>query len=191
MRSLHVLLQALSLFSLASASALPAPVAEAAHQARGNNCLPAGVAQQLVNGFLSLISAFNSDTANAILADNFMDTSDSINYLAGIPLGSPTFPSKAAFEQGQGSQPAVPISLLKIDAVTCDGVIAFRWVAFPATGKLEVKGINILYTVHSGGKDSRGSGGWQISQVLSEFNSAAWIVDLGLPCNPPPAAPGA
>lgn len=191
MRSIRVLLRALPLLALASASPVPAPAADADYGAPYGNCLHLGAATQIVNEFLSLISAFNSNTANALLADNFVDTSDSINYLAGVPLGSPTFPSKAAFVQGQGTQPAVPISLLNIDAVTCDGVIAFRWVAFPATGKLGVKGINILYTVNGGDKNSVGPGGWQISQVFSEFNSAAWIADLGLPCNPPPATPGA
>ena len=186
-----VFLQALSLLSVASAAAVPAPAANAAHRARGNSCLCLEVATEIVNDFLSLISAYNNDTANALLADSFVDTSDSINYLAGIPLGGPTFPSKAIFELGQGSQPPVPISLLNIDAVTCDGVIAFRWVGYPATAQLEVKGINILYTVNGGDKNSVGPGGWQISQVFSEFNSAAWITDLGLPCNPPPAPPGA
>jgi len=186
MRLIHIG-QALSLLSLASASALPAP----ASWSQWNDCLSSDLATQIANGFLSLISAYDNKTANALLADSFVDTSDSINYLAGIPLGNPTFPVKAAFEQGQGFQPPVPISLLKVDAVTCDGVIAFRWVGYPATGKIEVKGINILYTVNGGDKQSVGPGGWQISQVFSEFNSAAWIVDLGLPCNPPPATPGA
>jgi len=191
MRSIRVLLRALPLLALASASPLPAPAAEADNWGPYDNCLHPSVATQIVNEFLSLISAFNSNTANALLADNFVDTSDSINYIAGVPLGSPTFPAKAAFVQGQGSQPSVPISLLDIDAVTCDGVIAFRWVAFPATGKLEVKGINILHTVNGGDKNSVGPGGWQISQVYSEFNNAAWLVDLGLSCNPPPPTPGA
>ena len=190
MHLITVVLQALSLLSLASAAAVPAPAAKANHRARGDSCLCLDVATEIVNGFLSLISAYNNDTANALLADNFVDTSDSIDYLAGIPLGGPTFPSKAIFELGQGSQPPVPISLLKIDAVTCD-VIAFRWVAFPAIGTLGVNGIDILYTVNGGDKNSVGPGGWQISQVFSEFNSAAWIVDLGLPCNPSPATPGA
>jgi len=191
MHLITVFLQALSLLSLALAAAVPAPAAKANHQARGDSCLCLDVATEIVSGFLSLISAYNNDTANALLANKFVDTSDSIEYLVGIPLGSLTFPSKAIFELGQGSQPLVPISLLKIDAVTCDGVIAFRWVAFSAIGTLGVNGIDILYTVNSGDKNSVGPGGWQISQVFSEFNSAACIVDLGLPCNPPPATPGA
>jgi len=190
MRSIRVL-QALSLFSLASAAALPAPVADATNSPPQDKCLPNYIAGEIVNSFLSLISAYNGAVADNLLADNFVDTSDSINYLAGIPLGGPTFPAKVAFEQGQGSQPPVPVSLLNIDAVTCDGVIAFRWVGFPAIASLEVKGINILYTVNNGDTNAVGPSGWQISQVFSEFNSAAWIVDLGLPCNPPPAAPGA
>ncbi|KAJ9654451.1 hypothetical protein H2198_006531 [Neophaeococcomyces mojaviensis] len=138
-----------------------------------------------------MLSAYNNSTANALLADNFVDASDSIDYLAVITLGSPTFPFEAAFEQGQGTQAPVPISLHNVDAVTCNGVIAFRWITYPATGKLEVKGSNILYTVSGRDKNSVEHGGSQISQVFSEFNSAAWIVDLELPCNPPPATPRA
>lgn len=188
MRPNRVLFQALSLCSLSWAFALPAPGLD---EGPKDKCLPNGVATQIIDGFLSLISAYNNDVADSLLADNFQDTSDSINYLAGIPLGSTTFPTKSAFEQGQGSQGAVPISLINIDAITCDGVIAFRWVAYPATAQLEVKGINVLYTVNSGDKKSMGKGGWQISQVFSEFNNAAWIVDLGLSCNPPTPIPGA
>lgn len=173
------LLNILSVLALASASALPN------YPGPQQGCLSADVAAEIVNDFLSLIGNFNLDLANLLIADSFVDTSDSIDYLAGIPLGSPTFPSKAAFEAGAGSQGPLAISLIKLDAFTCDGVIAFRWIAYPESGQLEVKGINVLYTVNGGDTSSVGPGGWQISQVFSEFNSAAWIVDLGASCSPP------
>ena len=75
--------------------------------------------------------------------------------------------------------------LINIDAVTCEGTMAFRWVAYPGTGEMEVKGIAVLYTTNSGDTNKVGPGGWQMSHVFSGFNTAAWIASLGLPCKPP------
>jgi len=152
--------------------AAPAPSKDGYFQ-----CLSAGDAAYLVSGFASLLTDFQASVANAILADDFTDTSDSINFLAGIPLGSVTFPSKAAFIAGQGAQPPIGFDVLNIDAVTCN-VIAFRWVASVGSQQFPVKGINILYA-------SKSSSGWQIDTVYSEFNSGAWVNDIGGTCTPP------
>ena len=129
----------------------------------------------MVNGFASLLTAFDVNVANALLASDFTDTSDSINFLAGYPLGSTTFPSKAAFIAGQGSQPAIGFSVLKIDAVTCD-TIAFRWAATlgPQT---PIKGINILNTSYNTTSATQ-----QIKAVYSEFNSGLWSAQVGGQC---------
>ena len=55
-------------------------------------------AQALATGFGKLISAYTMADAEALLADNLVDYSDSINSLIGQPVGQATFPSKAAFE---------------------------------------------------------------------------------------------
>ena len=150
------------------------------------NCLSQSVAKTIVSDFASLLTSFSTATANKVLASDFTDTSDSINWLGGYPLGSTTFPSKQAFIQGQGAQPAIGFSILNIDAVTCSGVIAFRWVASVGSQQEEVKGINILYASQKGWKsDSVGPNGWQIDTVYSEFNSASWDVDVGGTCTPP------
>ncbi|KAK4150221.1 hypothetical protein C8A00DRAFT_18203 [Chaetomidium leptoderma] len=177
MRLIRILLQGLSLLSIAFASVIPDPACDA-------SCPCSALATAIVNNFLSLLTNFNVAAANALTAD-FIDTSDSIDYLTGIPLGSPTSHPRPAFELSQDAQHRTPISLINIDAVTCEGTIAFRWVAYPGTGEMEVKGISVLHTTNSGDKHKVGPGGWQISHVFSEFNTAAWIVNLGLPCNPP------
>ncbi|KAK4939745.1 hypothetical protein LTR10_020029 [Elasticomyces elasticus] len=141
-------------------------------------CLTAGSAQCLVNGFASLLTAPSVNaSANAILAPSFSDTSDSINFLAGYALGSTTFPSKTAFEQGQGNEPAIGFKVLSIDAVTCN-VIAFRWEAILGSAA-PVKGIDIFYAANNGGN-------WQITSVFSEFNSGTWLEEIGGSCSPPP-----
>ena len=149
------------------------------------SCLGKADADFIVNGFALLInSTFNATLAAKILAVDFIDFSDSINFLAGIPLGSATFTSLAAFEAGQSTQAPIPFQILSIDAVTCTN-IAFRWLAYPGTGKYEVKGINIAYTKQTGSAKN-GANGWQIQENFVEFNVAAWDLDLGGTCTPPP-----
>ncbi|EHY56883.1 hypothetical protein HRR83_002037 [Exophiala dermatitidis] len=153
-------------------------------------CIPYDTAVQVVNAFVSTLTAFNADVATNLLAPDFTDTSDSINFLAGIPLGSVTFPSPAAYIAGQGAQPPIGIDILNIDAVTCQGVIVFRWVATVGLNVDPVKGISVLYTVKSGSNaNTVGPNGYQLETLYSEFNSAAWVLDIGGTCAPP-AAPG-
>jgi hypothetical protein len=89
------------------------------------------------------------------------------------PLGSTTFPSKAAFIAGQGSQPPIGFNVLAIEAATCD-TIAFRWTAVLGTGLTPIKGINILKASNKGGKKDT----FQIKTVYSEFNSGLWKQEL-------------
>jgi len=149
------------------------------------NCLTTADADYLVNSFALLIgSTFNAALAADILAANFLDYSDSINFLAGIPLGEPTFTSLAGFEASQGGQAPVPFQVLSIDTVTCTN-IAFRWLAYPGTGKYEVKGINVAYTEQTGSA-TNGANGWQIQTNFVEFDVAAWALDIGGTCTAPP-----
>src|SRR4051794_2603910 len=149
------------------------------------NCLTTADANFLVNSFALLInSTFSTTLAAEILAVNFIDYSDSINFLAGVPLSTAIFTSLASFEAGQSGQAPIPFQVLSIDAVTCTN-IAFRWLAYPGTGKYEVKGINIAYTKQTGSAKN-GANGWQIQENFVEFNVAAWDLDLGGTCTPPP-----
>ena len=150
-----------------------------------SNCLTTADADFIVNGFALLInSTFNATLAADILAVNFVDYSDSIDFLAGIPLGNATFTSLANFEAGQSGQAPIPFQVLSIDAVTCNN-IAFRWLAYPGTGQYEVKGINIAYTAQTGNA-TNGANGWQIQTNFAEFNVAAWDLDIGGNCTAPP-----
>jgi hypothetical protein len=149
------------------------------------NCLTTADADYIVNSFALLInSTFDTALAADILAVDFIDYSDSIDFLAGVPLGDATFTSLAGFEAGQGGQAPVPFQVLSIDAVTCTN-IAFRWLAYPGTGIYEVKGINIAYTAQTGSAEN-GADGWQIQTNFVEFNVAAWDLDLGGDCTAPP-----
>lgn len=114
-------------------------------------------------------------TADALFADDFTDTSDSINQLAGIPEGSVTFSSKADFIAGSGSQPPLYLSTLQI--FNDCAVVGWRWISTSGTGddSEAVKGIDV-FEINAAG---------QIEAVYAEFNSGAWLADLDYPeCSP-------
>ncbi|GAB7353440.1 hypothetical protein MBLNU459_g3905t1 [Dothideomycetes sp. NU459] len=145
-------------------------------------CLSYEDAEQIGNDFATLISAYNATFANLVLASDYTDQSDSVNTLidsgtdAPIPLGNLTFASKAAFLAGQGSQPNVPFKILN-RWHTCDTVI-IRWVAEP--GPQQVQGFDAIIVEPS----TDGFQRFQIKTVYGEFNSGAWLADLGRPeCN--------
>ena len=141
-------------------------------------CLSQDSAQYLVDGFGKLISAYTTADAEKMLANDLVDYSDSILALQSLPLGGPVFPSKAAFEAGQGSQPAIPFELLALEAFTCD-TIAFRWETTLKAGA--VKGITILKAENSQGQANT----WQISKIFTEFNSITWLEGIGGSITPP------
>lgn len=147
--------------------------------------LMCGVAIEIETQWISTLTNFNLAVTQNLLYPQLVDTSDSINYIAGIPLGGPTFPSAQAYEQGQGAQPPIGFTVLGTDAITCDGVIALRWQAAVAEQIYPVKGITILKAIKVGNDPVVGPTGWQLAEIFTEFNSAAWIADLGATCPPP------
>jgi hypothetical protein len=70
-------------------------IGSAFHPTPIHNCLTAGQATKIVNAFLYLLANpkaanFNA-TATALFTKDFTDTSDSIDQLAGFPVGSCPF----------------------------------------------------------------------------------------------------
>jgi hypothetical protein len=171
-----------------AAVASAAPALNARGYDGGNNCIPYDVAIEIETQWVSTLTNFNLGVAENLLAPNLVDTSSSINYLIGAPLEGPTFSSAQAYEAGQGAQPPIGLTVLGTDAITCDGVIALRWVAPVGSGALPANGITILKAVQQGNQAVVGPNGWQLAQIFTEFNSAAWIVDIGGTCPPPTSA---
>lgn len=84
-----------------------------------------------------------------------------------------TFQSRIDFEKGQASQPSIPFEKLNIWN-NCNHVF-LRWRTALAPEK--VTGIIVLEVV----PNMRGTKKpWLIKTVFSEFNSGAWLVDLGV-----------
>ena len=114
---------------------------------------------------------FNYELAESLLADNFTDYSDSINYLKQTPLGEAAFATKAEFIAGQGTQPPFP----SVDTLnmfhTCTS-IAWRWQGNYTP--LPIRGVNMFLINEKK----------QIHTVLVELNSGAFLKNVGKPeCN--------
>ncbi len=75
------------------------------------HCLCQSDVDKIIDAYVRILSKWNEADAKYI-AEDFKDTSDSINSLAGIPLGTDIFPSKAAFVAKQNAQVFDPISTI-------------------------------------------------------------------------------
>lgn len=83
-----------------------------------------------------------------------------------------TFDSRSAFEAGQGDQASIPFEKLNV-WYSCDAVF-LRWRT--ALTPEFVTGIIVMETTQNTGDSAEP---WLINTVYSEFNSGAWLVDIG------------
>lgn len=132
----------------------------------------------LVDNYAQVVGNYTEALAQSFLSDTFKDTSDSINVLAGIPLGSVTFPSKQAFMASQATQPKIPVVPTGTYAVTRDTVVIRYTQTFGAGNP--VAGIAILgFTC---GQDDRQ---WKLKEINTEFNSLTYFQNIGGSCVKP------
>jgi len=141
-------------------------------------CLLPAQATNIVNAFNYLLANptaanFNT-TATALLSSDWTDTSDSINQLIapdGSLEGTTTFTSRSTFISSSSQQP--PLYLQTLDILNSCNKIAWRWISINGTGNNQekVKGIDV-FNINSKG---------QIQATFAEFNSGAWLLDLGNP----------
>lgn len=143
-----------------------------------DTCMTYDQATVVANNFQTLIANYSNALADEVLTVGFQDYSDSVTTLIDSgctgpqALGSVTFDGRAAFEEGQGSQPAIPFEILNL-WYSCLGPVVIRWRSAqtpePITGNI------VLETVRGNGSEP-----WLINTVYSEFNSGAWLVNLGV-----------
>jgi hypothetical protein len=166
--SILLLLLALASMSLATPAARP-PIR---NYPGGKFCLTDSDVQTIVSGFIDMLENtqddFNVTLAQTLLADDFSDYSDSINYLKRTPLGAVSFATRQDFIDGQGAQPPFPSVRTLTLFHTCDS-IAWRWQGDYAP--LWIRGINIFLV-----NDQK-----QIQTVFVELNSGAFLKDVGKP----------
>ncbi|KAH0007837.1 hypothetical protein KCU78_g11562, partial [Aureobasidium melanogenum] len=150
-------------------------------------CISPPDASLIATNFGLTISNYTEPLAVQLFTNNFTDQSDSVLTLMHEPglqaqdLGKLTFSSKANFLAAQGAQPNVPFEILNLWN-TCNTVI-IRWLS--AQTPLPVQGISVA-TVQpaikgQGGGFGTGAQKWQINNIVAEFNSGAWLGNLGYP----------
>ncbi|KAK3375546.1 hypothetical protein B0T24DRAFT_202946 [Lasiosphaeria ovina] len=176
------LLKSLALFSLAAVTTSAAAAVKSDNPRSQQSCLCSNTVDTLLSAYVRILSEPKwNDTEAKYLADSFRDTSDSINILAGIPLGSVTFPSKQALIAHETSAPDnLPIKITSIGPYDCTSV-SFIWSATFGAGN-PVRGITILGA-------TKAAGWWQIASIDMEMNSCAFARNIGGTCVPPGAPP--
>lgn len=91
-----------------------------------------------------------------------------------------TFDSKQAFLDGQGAQPPVPFDILNTWN-TCNTVI-IRWVSHQEPDQVQGISIGEVQVAKEGEGGGVGvTGKYQIKTIWAEFNSGAWLINLGKP----------
>jgi len=136
------------------------------------DCMGPDDISYILGGYQGLVSSYNGSDADRLLTHDFIGTSDSINAVAGLPIGSITFPSKAAFKQIQTLSPSVPLVITTINYAQCS-FLAVRWNATFGHPPQNVLGMSMLWTYLPDGGD------WKIKQLLTEFNSCTYLKNLG------------
>uniref|UniRef100_L2FHM4 NTF2-like domain-containing protein n=1 Tax=Colletotrichum fructicola (strain Nara gc5) TaxID=1213859 RepID=L2FHM4_COLFN len=125
-------------------------------------CLSPEDGYQLATDFQALIRNYSAAAADRLLAPE-------------VPLGAPTYRDrdelKAALERQSGRP--TPVTLRTVDVVTCNTIV-LKWTAAFGEARLPVRGIQIL-TVEKAGPIR----GWAIKTIDTEFNSLAYLVNLG------------
>ncbi|KAI8269773.1 hypothetical protein K4K58_000222 [Colletotrichum sp. SAR11_239] len=138
-------------------------------------CLSPEDGYQLATDFQALIRNYSAAAADRLVAPEVVARCDGMNLLAGKPLGAPTYRDrdelKAALERQSGRP--TPVTLRTVDVVTCDTIV-LKWTAAFGEARLPVRGIQIL-TVENAGPMR----GWAIKTIDTEFNSLAYLVNLG------------
>jgi hypothetical protein len=139
-------------------------------------CVSQSFADSIVGDYVAVLSQMNTSygtpnqTAQAILDDNYTETSDSILSLEGLPLGTATFVGKALYIASTLGAPAVQgIDTIAVYPI-CPDKILWQWI-FTGIGsrQYEIKGFNLFQLTPAG----------QINETHVEFNSFAWALDTG------------
>ncbi|KAM0723803.1 hypothetical protein Q7P37_000793 [Cladosporium fusiforme] len=168
------------------------------YKAPRDSCLSDNAAQKVADNFKALIATYSDSLADQVLTVDFTDYSDSVNELINggcdtglAPLGSATFDSREDFKAGQGAQPAIPFEQLNLWH-NCN-TVTLRWKsAGPGQEPQQVTGIIVLEVVKNNKYNAAQK--WLIKTVYSEFNSGAWLKNLGIfvppqcPAPPPPTS---
>lgn len=178
-------LATLSLFAVGS---LGVPFGGEVNKRQSGFCLSDSDAQLIATNYGKLIELVDGweDIANAALAPNFIDYSESVNTLintcpqgsnaVSLPLMNPTFSSRTQFEGGQGQQ--APINFIQLNLWhSCDTVI-IRWETTNTANITNVKPVAGIITLETAPAPTGNQYPYYIHTVYSEFDAGAWLQNI-------------
>ncbi|KAF2164454.1 hypothetical protein M409DRAFT_56716 [Zasmidium cellare ATCC 36951] len=146
----------------------------------GGNCVSQQEAELFIQRFISIVTHQSSDlgdaqtTAEQIIGEDWVEYSNSILSLQGLPLTSDGIAAHSKQEWTQGILNAPPfggVQTLKL-LVFCDQVLWYWNFNVIGSGEYPVKGFN-LFTLRRQGNEV------VASEVDIEFDSIAWGLDTG------------
>lgn len=176
------------------------------------NCLTDEQADQGAEIFRQMIQNYTDTLALTVLTPDFEDYTSSVNIIRNrgnkgpIQVNGISFTSREDFMNAQGAQPQIPFTTLNVFH-GCDS-ITVRWETTDSAAGQATKvndivslnprtqrvpflitsqpapGIAILHTIPATDNEY----GFRIETLYSEFNAAAWLVNLGVFTPAPPAA---
>ncbi|KIW81339.1 hypothetical protein Z517_04364 [Fonsecaea pedrosoi CBS 271.37] len=155
-------------------TATPSLAFAASSDVLATGCLSDAQATNIVTSWKTILTSSDrgdaSAIAQALIADEYLETSDSINSLAGNSLGNATISGKDSFIAAVLENPPIPL-LTTLDIFHDCTRIAFYWAASGVgSGVEDVRGVDLLYLT----EDKE-----QINMAMVEFNSLAWAKDVG------------
>lgn len=139
--------------------------------------------------FQSLIQGYTIEQALAALTEDFVDYSSAVSIVinkgAAVPndITKPIFTSREQFMLGHGKQQPIPFETLDVWH-NCNGTVSMRWLTTRSglnqpteAAAIPVPGLVILETEPA---EEGNEYNYRIHTIYSEFNSAAWLVNLGV-----------
>ncbi|KAF2721994.1 hypothetical protein K431DRAFT_312170 [Polychaeton citri CBS 116435] len=157
----------------------------------GKTCMSDEDADVVANTFRDLIRGYTKEQALAALTEDFVDYSSAVSIVinkgAAGPkdVTAPIFTSRAQFMEGHGKQQPIPFEILDTWH-NCNGTVSMRWVTTRSgqgqateAAAIPVIGSVVIETIPAEA-DNPGGYKYRIHTLYSEFNSAAWLVNLGV-----------
>ncbi|KAK5175371.1 uncharacterized protein LTR77_000510 [Saxophila tyrrhenica] len=151
-------------------------------------CLSDEDAEQAADIFRELIQNYSDELALEALTEDFVDWSSAVSIIMNggdgepVEIEKPTFVGRQAFMDAQGSQPEIPFK--KLQRFHGCNSVSMRWLTRRSangqpteTARIPVVGNVIIETVQANPGDKYN---FRIKAIFSEFNSAAWLVNLGV-----------
>lgn len=165
-------------------------------------CMTDDEADEVASYFRDLIRGYTIEQALAGLTEDFVDYSSAVSIVinrgAAEPnnILEPIFTSREQFMNGHGKQQPIPFETTNVWH-NCNGTVSMRWYTTrSAQGQateaaaIALPGLVVLETIPA---EEGNTYPYRIHTIYSEFNAAAWLVNLGVfvpegPVTPVPAS---